>query len=79
MEIACPLSCGFCVLDRTGIDCRDEASDCLERISFCRRPHFRRMMKNQCSRTCQFCQESKNEKPKPGKSSISRNGNNLNV
>ncbi|KAF1750971.1 hypothetical protein GCK72_017522 [Caenorhabditis remanei] len=73
MEIACPLTCGYCISDNivSGIvssttvkpseniimpsKCIDEADDCADRINFCQRKFYKRMMSLQCAKTCKFC------------------------
>ncbi|CAP25297.2 Protein CBG04629 [Caenorhabditis briggsae] len=68
MEIACPLTCGYCienervttstVIPEKSImptKCIDEADDCADRINFCNRKFYKRMMSLQCARTCKFC------------------------
>ncbi|CAL2046014.1 unnamed protein product [Caenorhabditis brenneri] len=35
--------------------CIDEADDCADRINFCNRKFYKRMMSLQCAKTCKFC------------------------
>lgn len=59
MEIACPLTCGYCINSKTGgtttstvptdeiikpFKCIDEADDCADRANFCQRKFYKRMM-----------------------------------
>lgn len=69
MEIACPLTCGYCISENTGVvtttvptekiimpsKCVDEADDCADRVNFCQRKFYKRMMSLQCAKTCKFC------------------------
>uniref|UniRef100_A0A1I7UW06 ShKT domain-containing protein n=1 Tax=Caenorhabditis tropicalis TaxID=1561998 RepID=A0A1I7UW06_9PELO len=71
MEISCPLTCGYCIETKNSgsvttstvpnekviipSKCIDEADDCADRINFCNRKFYKRMMSLQCAKTCKFC------------------------